>query len=532
MPSASYETVNKAWKSTCKVLLREEVGELSDFYEWLEEYSGVPRFEKSFISGKEVELASKDYLPGQKFASFDEIAFGKKFQPLSINQVKDIDSIIEAMHERIFYTGNIILGNSSGVEKSSSVVDSHFVHRSNYISDSKYVACSPQGRLIEYCFGFMFGGESSHAIRSGGGNLVRCMETIHCQSVSDCYYVTNSQSVREAMFCFGIKSNNYVIGNLSLPKEKYLAIKSKLLPEMASTLRKEKKLFTLYKLVEQAAKHEPSKINLPSNFSDGKPFKKDSIENSFSSTSQLLLGRKLSEVDAYSAFLNQHVPTNAFVKSPLSQRKITLGGFRTWLLSRYKLEGRLVDQDELFEVGKTSITGETVKSISFSLDELSTLLSPIAYAALDNQFGYVQNTKYAATTINCIDCYQGSAFVKCKKCAYSYWPRESEHIFGSSMMWASSFCMKCFNSKKLTRAFYSDNCDSCADIYYSHNCENVQDSMFCFNVKNLSHAIGNAPMPLEQYKGIKAAIVGQIADELEKKKDLKWDIFSLGAKQR
>jgi len=53
--------------------------------------------------------------------------------------------------------------------------------------------------------------------------------------------------------------------------------------------------------------------------------------------------------------------------------------------------------------------------------------------------------------------------------------------------------------------------------------------MFCFNVKNLTHAIGNAQLPPEQYKKVKGALVAQMANELEKKRDLRWDIFSIGA---
>jgi len=72
-----------------------------------------------------------------------------------------------------------------------------------------------------------------------------------------------------------------------------------------------------------------------------------------------------------------------------------------------------------------------------------------------------------------------------------------------------------------------DSCDNCTDLYYGHNCENVHDSMFCFNVKNLRNAIGNAPLPQNQYLKIKQMLKQQLIDELEEKKDLKWDIYNL-----
>ena len=127
-----------------------------------------------------------------------------------------------------------------------------------------------------------------------------------------------------------------------------------------------------------------------------------------------------------------------------------------------------------------------------------------------------------------MDCYEGSAYMHCKRCAYDFWPRESEYIFGSNTTWTSSFCINSYYSKKLTRCMEVDSCESCSDLYYSHNCENVHDSMFCFNSKNIRNAIGNVALTTPDYMRIKKMIVQQLADELETKKDLKWDIYNVG----
>jgi len=63
-----------------------------------------------------------------------------------------------------------------------------------------------------------------------------------------------------------------------------------------------------------------------------------------------------------------------------------------------------------------------------------------------------------------------------------------------------------------------------------HNCENVQDSMFCFNTKNLKNAIGNAQLAQEKYLGVRNALLAQMHAELEKKKELKLDIYNVGAR--
>ena len=44
------------------------------------------------------------------------------------------------------------------------------------------------------------------------------------------------------MFCFNAKSLSYAIGNVELGKEKYLEIKKKILEEIHSKLKKDKRL--------------------------------------------------------------------------------------------------------------------------------------------------------------------------------------------------------------------------------------------------------------------------------------------------
>jgi len=97
------------------------------------------------------------------------------------------------------------------------------------------------------------------------------------------------------------------------------------------------------------------------------------------------------------------------------------------------------------------------------------------------------------------------------------------------MAWKSSFCINCYNSNRLTRCFEVDASQNCAGTYFAHNCENVQDSMFCFNAKNLHNAIGNAALPAEKFASIKGALLAQMHAELEKKKELKLDIYNIGS---
>ena len=100
--SGVYGKVNDAWKKTSKVLLGEELGEMEEYEGWLTSDLIEPREEKSGISGKNVYLGNREYCNG-KFLGLDEVDFKKKFEPLDINEIKDIDSIVGALQERFYY---------------------------------------------------------------------------------------------------------------------------------------------------------------------------------------------------------------------------------------------------------------------------------------------------------------------------------------------------------------------------------------------------------------------------------------------
>ncbi|HIH19136.1 TPA: hypothetical protein HA225_04100 [Candidatus Micrarchaeota archaeon] len=80
MLSSVYDALNKAWNSTCRVLFGQETAPLSECREWLREYDQKLRTEKSSLSGKDVTFSLDDYSNNARFAAFNEIDFGKKFE--------------------------------------------------------------------------------------------------------------------------------------------------------------------------------------------------------------------------------------------------------------------------------------------------------------------------------------------------------------------------------------------------------------------------------------------------------------------
>jgi len=528
LASATYAALDKAWRSTCRVLFGQEVGELAIFKEWLMEYDYSTRSEKSSVSGKPIAITMDDYSPSARFVSFDEIDFQKKCGPIGINDMKDIDSLVRAAGERMVYTGNVVLGNSSHVEGSTGVSDSHFVLDSTMVSKSKYVAYSRWEAQAEYCFGGFGTTLGSFMVKDSGSNLTRCFECHMTNDLSDCYFCAKTINSRECMFCFGVENKSYCIGNTELPKEKYAAIKKKLLSEMAHSLRKDKRIFSLLKIIEMSSKYPLNELGIPFRQEKERPFSLQPIDDAFSQTSSLLLGRRLKMQDC-EKYLQKHVPSNPILKSCLTGSKVTVGGYRANLLDLYNLSGRMATEEEIREIGRHGI-GADAERLSIDPDALTELLHPIAYFNLEKDTGKISNVGKCAVVINASDGYATCALIQSKKCAYCFWTLNDESVFGSYMAHNSSFCINAYNSQRLTRAFECDSCESCSDAYFLHNCENVRDSMFCFNAKNLSHAIGNAALPADEYKRVKASLVAQMAGELEKKHDLKWDIFTIGCR--
>ncbi len=256
MVHEAYELMNKAWKSTTKILFGEEIGELKDFHGYLKG-ALIGQTVTSFFSGKPVLVVSDNYSKGSRF--FDYIEEHEKFdeiasKPFDIDKIKDIDSIVETLKERFMYGGNKILGNSKYIEKSDAIIDSTSVLNSSKIVEGKYIAYSYLLQKSEYTFGSTSSGESSHIVRCFYNNtLRRCFECSTSVGSSDCYFVYNLLHCSDCMFSFNLRAKRYMIGNVQLDSSSYLKLKSKIISEISDDLKRKKKLdFSIIDIMNNA----------------------------------------------------------------------------------------------------------------------------------------------------------------------------------------------------------------------------------------------------------------------------------------
>jgi hypothetical protein len=527
--SETLDVLDKRWRGACKVLFKEEVGSLQDFSPWLSGLTEKVTHHKSHLSGKDVSCAPTAYAGGSRFLSFDEVDFNKKFEPLNINEIKDIDSIIGALGERASYSGNIVFGNSGHIEKSSNINDSFYLHEIARCGNSKYIAHGSIMRYDEDCFGCNAFGESAHCIRCNWGmRNKRCFELWISTNCADCHYSCGLDACAECIFCFNLHSKKHAIGNLPLEQAKYSSLKGKLVSEMAGELRKNKKLPSLLEIVQKSRKEKPkmpasAKILAPAERTD-----KGRIEDAFLQTTSILFGKKLEGgIDSYAGWLTKHTRVVGKRLSVASEKEIIMAPYAHF---PELPKDRIITREESLALGEaTKLQAADVEGLS--LKNAHEKLSQLAFFNIDRVEGTNSNNIECALLDDSANCYRTSVTLYDKYCGYCFWPRQSQYLFGCDSPFDSAFSMHVYSCTQLTRCFEVDCSGYCSDLYFGHNCENVHESMFCFNVKNRRYHIGNAEVEMGKYKSLKASLLGQIHAELQKKKDLKWDIYNIGCKQ-
>lgn len=523
MQNGLQERLDKQWTTTCRLLLGKEIGELAIYKDWLCE--GLEPFEtrKSALSGKEVVAVGK-YPRGTPFISFDEISHSRKFEPLSINEIKDIDSIVQAVSEKAVYTGNIVLGNSSHVEKSSGVENSHFIFASHTLHNSQDIAHTTLAREDKAIFGSVMVGESEFCIRMFNAlRAQRCLEGWRIIESSDVHYSHSLEGCTECMFCFNLKGKRYCTGNAELPKDKYFELKKKLLAELADELQAKKRLRSLPELLFAIApKTRNPRINDIARENDI-----ERINEGFRKTIGIVLGKTMA-IEPLEKYLTRNIRAITRSKSTLS--KLDVYGDELAMVRQMAQSKRQVKLAELEAVSTMREWPKEFKVEGLNISNIGRFIEPVAYMSPEEE-GQNKNTIECSSVYEASDCFRCSRVYEGKYCAYSFWPRNSEHMYGCDSTRNSSFCLNCYNSYKLSRCFEVDTSQNCTGSYFLHNCENVHDSMFCFNVKNLRYAIGNAEVDKAAFEKFKSMLLAEVLASLEKTHDYKRSIYLIGARK-
>ncbi|HID73394.1 TPA: hypothetical protein EYP38_05635 [Candidatus Micrarchaeota archaeon] len=242
------------------------------------------------------------------------------------------------------------------------------------------------------------------------------------------------------------------------------------------------------------------------------------IENAFRKTTKILFGTALTGLEQYKEWLLEHVEPTLEASSVVSGEPV----YAPSSLFFADVLGNMVTMDESLKLGEGSISEEQAGEIRLS--NASDILGRLRTTSPDVIFDRNSAITRCAAYMGSHYCMDSSYVGFSKYVAYCFWPRESEYVFGSVLLFSSSFCINCYHSTNLARCFELDNCSDC---YFCHNCENLSDCMFCFNTKAKKYAIGNVEVGKEEYERIKKLILGDLLNQLETKKKLGRNIYNL-----
>jgi hypothetical protein len=521
MESELEEKLEKGWRSTTRVVFGRELPDLGDYSVWLSEYNAAPAKRQSRLSGKEVVLANSNYPKNARFLSEKEATVNKDYA-LSINQVKDIDSLLAALSEKCEYAGNRFLGNTAFVESSDSITDSQYVFGSTNVEKSSIIF---NEFMIRKDSKFGFGGgwyaASEFIIRCVGAHTIkRSFESHYTVKSSDMHFCFGCVGSHDLLFSFGQRNSSYKIGNLQLGKAEYGELKGKLMSEVVDEIEKEKSFPSLFSLVpNMPAKPLPSiSPSIPKD-------KKDlgAINKGFAKAYNIIFKRQPKHnLDDYGGWLT----VNSF---PVETLPTPFGGKTTravnfgWMSTIPK--HRLVNIFELLELGKIPIPQEKLSSLKSALSWVSGNFF-FTGEFYDGENSNVNETPCAYGAVNSYRAFDATA---AENVAYAAIALDAKYVYGGNFLLESDFCINCFNSNHLTRCLEMDFCTKCADCYFCHNCEGLTDCMFCFNMKGARFCIGNTRLSREDYIAARDAILARLSSELDRNKKLGISIFSIGS---
>jgi len=510
--------LNKAWKQASRVILGGEVGELDDFENFLTRYRQSITSYISKLSGKIVrtlDIYSKD----ASMIGYNEVDSLANMPPVSINEIKDIDSLRNAVEERFTYIGGGLLGNTRFVAGSTNINNSYYVQNSINIFNSKYVAYSSYSDRTSYIFGSNDANGVNFSINvdaSGVDHPTREFEShFIIEGSSDIYYGMYIVASHECMFSFFQRGKQFCIGNLVLDKDKYFQVKASLLEQIRQELRNKKTIFGLYDLVGSFSEDQELE------YLKYDEIVQPSVENAFRKTTKTILGKSLKNLVDYKQYLsNNPLYKLGVVRSAISDNPVIIS-----CEEYYKLPVKAISRS-IAEADFSIVSKRHIKKITSDLHELVRQLKDIAYLSMDLQIMY-PDTIRSSICYKSHDNYETVMPVFSNYTAYSFWPRNSDYTFGSSTMFKSLGVIRSYNSDNIKRGFEVDFCRGSSDIYFSHNVENSSNVMFSFGLKSLHNAVLNTEFSETEYNRVKSNILDWVYTNLSSKHTLDLGVLNL-----
>src|SRR3990167_7706198 len=134
------------------------------------------------------------------------------------------------------------------------------------------------------------------------------------------------------------------------------------------------------------------------------------------------------------------------------------------------------------------------------LAQVKELSEKTPYMALETEYLTLKNCDYS------------NAMSHCKNCTLTIWADFCESVYHSSLLngvkdvadclrvFSSELCYESVGQRKSCyRSFYSEECDSCSDMWFSRNCYGCMNCVGCVNLRGASYQIFNKQYSKEEY---------------------------------
>jgi len=241
--------IEEAWAKTCAIVIgRRLAGSIDDYAGWLKRDIKKSETFKSAASGKPVirfDYCRYGELPANRLLLREEAMEAGARLKISGDEAEGIT--IANAHGKIggiaFFCPQYADGMNLNIIECAACGDSAHCYRSTPVVFSKYAGYCFWPRSSEHSFGCGALLSSEFNIRCFNSvKLARCFEVDFSRDCSGCYYCHNAENCQDCMFCFNAKNLKYAIGNVEVGRERFMAMKAKMLAEIAQKLAKDKKL--------------------------------------------------------------------------------------------------------------------------------------------------------------------------------------------------------------------------------------------------------------------------------------------------
>ena len=245
------DRLEEAFAQTTSLLFGRPFSPLSKYEKWLcQRVPGGKNVKSCFGRGEAYvpEYGALRGIPTGRVVSEEDLEAVQSKRISGEKSAGSLSSIAAELKDFAYFVPAYAEGNNMNVEQSFLYLDCMNIRHCFDPFTSKNCA---------YCFSIMdaesiFG---MHRIKGAGFSLhcynslkiQRCFEVDGGIDCKDSYFCHNVENLDSCIFCFNAKNLRYAIGNLELPREKYLGAKKRLVGSMAGMLEKNGRLdFDIY----------------------------------------------------------------------------------------------------------------------------------------------------------------------------------------------------------------------------------------------------------------------------------------------